>query len=268
MNYCDNLLIIPDVHQKVNWVRSILEKEKGKFDRVLFLGDFFDAFNAEPGSVQETAQFIMRFKSLNPSTIFILGNHDLHYYENLSIFSKGLTPKFARFACSGYSNTNGILLSKYISPEFAASCKVAAAMNGFIFSHGGILPHLWPMLPGHSDLECLDKMLAHFDWVYKDFRIESDNPVFWAGWASGDMHTPGPIWTRFEQEFLDDLPFPQIVGHTPIPLSPRRKGRSWCLDGAASCYGVLSRSGKLRIGFSLNDKNLEDILNAKYKDVA
>ena len=52
------------------------------------------------------------------------------------------------------------------------------------------------------------------------------------------------LWCDWNEEFVDDLPFPQIVGHT-ADAKPRRKGRSWCLDCGQTHYGVLEADGTL-----------------------
>ncbi|MCC5841421.1 MAG: hypothetical protein JJT96_15000 [Opitutales bacterium] len=45
----------------------------------------------------------------------------------------------------------------------------------------------------------------------------------------------------------DELP-PQIVGHTSRS-GPDRKGRSWCLDGEQTCYGILD-GNELEVRFA------------------
>jgi len=50
----------------------------------------------------------------------------------------------------------------------------------------------------------------------------------------------GTTWQDWNLEFSDDeIPLPQIVGHTRSASGARQQGRSWCLDGRQTCYGRL-----------------------------
>jgi len=55
----------------------------------------------------------------------------------------------------------------------------------------------------------------------------------------GDTPIGGLTWFDWNDEFSDDLPLPQIVGHTADEVGARQKGRSWCVDGNQSYYAVL-----------------------------
>ena len=59
----------------------------------------------------------------------------------------------------------------------------------------------------------------------------------------GDAPIGGLTWLDWNDEFSDDLPLPQIVGHTADEVGARQKGRSWCVDGNQSCYAVLENGG-------------------------
>jgi predicted phosphodiesterase len=52
-------LVIPDVHQRVNSVKWILENEKD-YDEVVFLGDWFDSFFDPPkvAGFEETCEYL------------------------------------------------------------------------------------------------------------------------------------------------------------------------------------------------------------------
>lgn len=38
------VLVIPDIHQRIVKTDSILTAEEGNYDKVVFLGDYFDSF--------------------------------------------------------------------------------------------------------------------------------------------------------------------------------------------------------------------------------
>jgi hypothetical protein len=52
-----------------------------------------------------------------------------------------------------------------------------------------------------------------------------------------------PGWLYWVEDFVEapELP-PQIVGHTSR-AGPAQKGRSWCLDGNQTGYGMLGDDG-------------------------
>ena len=56
----------------------------------------------------------------------------------------------------------------------------------------------------------------------------------------------GPLWLDWDSEFVDDLPLPQVVGHTR-GREARRKDRSWCIDATQTCAGLIDPNAGLRI---------------------
>ena len=65
----------------------------------------------------------------------------------------------------------------------------------------------------------------------------------------------GPRWLKagqaldFNFEFSDtEVSLPQVVGHTTSSRGgARSRGRSWCLDGSQTCYGILREDGQLSV---------------------
>lgn len=48
----------------------------------------------------------------------------------------------------------------------------------------------------------------------------------------------GPLWLDWESEFVDELPYRQIVSHS-ADSEPRQKGHSWCIDCGQQAYWIL-----------------------------
>jgi hypothetical protein len=46
------------------------------------------------------------------------------------------------------------------------------------------------------------------------------------------------LWLDWDTEFVDDLPLPQVVGHTR-GAHARNKDRSWCIDCAQTSVALL-----------------------------
>jgi hypothetical protein len=69
------------------------------------------------------------------------------------------------------------------------------------------------------------------------------DPVMDAGAVRGGERydVGGVTWLDWDQEFMDDLPFGQIVGHSWC-VSQRQAGRSHCIDYGQCAYAVLRRN--------------------------
>ena len=71
-------------------------------------------------------------------------------------------------------------------------------------------------------------------------------PFHWIGNIGKSRNGPfdigSPIWLDWDNEFKDDLNFPQIVGHTTSKRNLRNKGNSWCLDCLQTYYGVIENN--------------------------
>ena len=87
------VLIIPDVHCRAFWKYSV-ERFKDEIDSgsmdVVFLGDYLDpyGFEIEDGTVQSITNGIKLFKEIielaktHKNVHLLLGNHDLHYFND------------------------------------------------------------------------------------------------------------------------------------------------------------------------------------------
>ena len=72
-------LIIPDVHGLPAW-RPICEAHP-KAERVVFLGDYFDAFDVSiPDQLANFEEILTFRQNQSPGRVtLLLGNHDYHY---------------------------------------------------------------------------------------------------------------------------------------------------------------------------------------------
>ena len=78
-------IIIGDIHGRNIW-KDIVSKES--YDRVIFVGDYFDSFNI-PGidqihNFKEICQFV---RDSDKEVILLVGNHELHYMSIGQIYS-------------------------------------------------------------------------------------------------------------------------------------------------------------------------------------
>lgn len=227
----------------MDWVGRILAQENGQFERIVFLGDFFDSF--KPAfSAKRICEHLLSLRDTYDCT-FLIGNHDLQYYAGGHTANRLSVPRMGSshpYWCSGYSRTTAEAVARHLPRDFVDACKVAVMRHGHLLSHAGVMPSLLPYTG--DDQTSLEVFLGKtcVEAVHT-LRMDSTNPLWAAGMArGGSARVPGPLWCDFLDEFEDALPWPQIVGHT-ARAGGVWKGRSVCLDANQTLYGVLSDEG-------------------------
>ena len=241
-------LIIPDVHQDIGWVERILEKEgtgNSAPDLIVFLGDYFDSHRPSRlrAGVGDTCLWLNETqRRLGTRAVFLLGNHDIQYLEAKPVCDRYRTPRHLRYKCgSAFSHNAAKLIAKRLAPEFWQQARLFVVVNGWLLSHAGVASAHWPASAATADsLLTLDASCRQA--LQSTLHPGTDaHPLLRAGIVrGGDSPVGGITWLDWDNEFQDALPLPQIVGHTVNPAGARRHGRSWCLDGGQTCYGVLT----------------------------
>lgn len=244
----DACLLIFDPHQDVAWLRAIIEKERHRVSHLLLGGDYFDTDRREEVAGAETmCELLLEVvESWQDRVTVLLGNHDIHYGEAKRWCDQHRNPKHLNYKCSGYTNTKAKQIAKRLDWGFWQKCRLFQCINGWLVSHAGVAGTYW-----HSELElnpAIEALEGHCQVVMEKYPFH-DFALLQAGQARGGDHTLGGItWLDFNFEFSDEeVPLPQIFGHTTSHSGARQKGRSWCLDGYQSCYGILHRSGELEV---------------------
>ena len=247
-------LIIPDVHQDIPWVENILKTEKGNFDEVIFLGDYFDAFK-EKVTIVKTLSYLKELaKSKN--YYFLLGNHDLAYLELLNL--KGLR---ARLTCGGVTSQKLELLRNSDFNEFVSNnCRLFIRRDvgkiPIVFTHAGIHPHI--LL--RNRLTTFEKLCAKALNAILNGNLGLDlKYLVGAGLVrGGDQSYGGITWCDFSEFYYADFTdkFVQIFGHTgKTELARISNGNHACIDGNQTIYAILD-------GVALTIKNIN---SAKFR---
>lgn len=221
-------LIVPDIHERMERLGEALRDRLPEADRVVFLGDWFDAFglvaldrvraaclfiNAnidglELGDAREGTQKIV------PAT-FLFGNHDCHYFFS----NRG-------FRCSGYNWDKQAVIDEAIDPLAVRKFRIFTRVGPYLVSHAGF--HEATLQYARPEVE---------EQAIKDALNGGFDPLFGAGVARGGaLRIGGPTWLDWNAEFEHIEGVPQIVGHTN-GSAVRTKGegsqhKSWCLDAA------------------------------------
>jgi 3',5'-cyclic AMP phosphodiesterase CpdA len=238
----NRVLLIPDVHQHVAWAERVLNAG-ADCDQVIFLGDYFDTGEGDRASIAETCEFLVRTQErLGDRVVFLLGNHDVQYLEAKPYCDRFTRPRHLKYTCgSAYANARAKKVAKHLPAAFWAAARLATFVNGWLISHAGVARPFWPEVP--SPDAALATVLERCANALAQLRGFPD-PLLLPGTCRGGTQPVGGItWQDWDDEFNDAaIPFPQIVGHTSNPVGPRQKGRSWCLDGCQTSFGILTGS--------------------------
>lgn len=247
------VLVIPDVHQSVEWATAILEREQGNFDHVVFLGDFFDSHFSPPqvAGSEATAEFVKRIIDgvYGPATLLI-GNHDLPIMQGYRACRAHKTPH-PSLVCSGYSSSTSKNAHKVLGWADWRRFELFKLVNGRLLSHAGFLGDFW--VTGDTVENNLDALYRESQYALESIELGASR-----FWRCGDYRKDpdrkgpliifgGPVWCDI-REFRDELPLSQIFGHSQKPNTIRQLGCSYCIDGGQSCYLLIEPDGSMKWG--------------------
>ena len=197
-------VILGDTHGRSNWKLAIHQEEP--FDRLIFIGDYFDSFHFNTDEQINNFLDIIEYKKTSgKEVILLIGNHDYHYF-----------PEIGDTSTSGYQR-----VGKYqIEPIIEANrehLQMAYQFGEFFFTHAGV-SSVWldgVFGVGHWDVKFLaDEINELFKFKPLSFGFNGFDPY-------GDSKTQTPIWIRpgslmsankanLRKKII------QIVGHTQM----------------------------------------------------
>lgn len=200
------VLILGDTHGRSNW-KQVLEAHPD-FDKVVFMGDYFDSFDIS--GVEQLYNFneIIRFKeSTDKEVVMLIGNHDHHYFNVGETYSGFKAAHKWDFQDALKKNMHHL--------------QIAYLLDDVLFTHAGVSP-IW-----------MDDVFKWNGWS-KDTVVEVLNEMYLnkpttfnfshSGWDPyGDSVEQGPLWIRprslmKSNKGEDGLKkhFIQVVGHTQV----------------------------------------------------
>ena len=147
------ILVVGDIHGR-DWWNTI---DPTRYDKIIFLGDYFDSFDISKDTQIENFIDILEFKkSLPDKIILLLGNHDIHYIHA------------PRYRCTGFSSRI-LFRARMLFDDNKELFKVAYCIpyNGksYLFSHAGVSKQWYEE---NQDI---------IDQVGLDLLNETDQPV-------------------------------------------------------------------------------------------
>lgn len=195
------ILVIGDVHQKVDLLNRALTHEKD-VDLTVFMGDYCDDFDDNYMEVTTMAEFL-KDSLQNPKRIHLMGNHDINYALPLGTSM-----------CSGYTSWKHELYNSILTAEDWKKMQFFFHIKDYWFSHAGVTRHWFshPMLGISAEL--IDKKIAE---TIPLLVSGEDNCITAVdGYRGGRHRKGGLLWNHFtNSDYFDNIT--QIIGHTPLP---------------------------------------------------
>ena len=223
-------LIIPDIHNQTQNADHWLKTQQ--YDRVVFLGDYFDNFGDSELEARQTALWL-RERMEARDDVFLLGNHDASY----------LFPDSPELECPGFTRAKSRAIHEILEPRHWKRLALAHFEQGWLVSHAGFHP-VWMKEP------TVEKILARCRKAMRLAAKRSIDPILGAGQDRGGMQRfGGPLWMDFDSLY----PIPhinQIVGHTPGREVRERitpDSRNYCLDVKNASVAAILCDGDLTI---------------------
>lgn len=228
-------LIIPDIHDKIDRARRIIDREP--HDRRAFLGDFFDDFPTGAKAAAKTAAFVK--EQLDDEKVdVLLGNHDLSY---------GWGNAVNDFACSGFTKSKWRAIHEVLKwddwKKFKLHLWIPGVRRPWLLTHAGYDFHF--LQDGQELVSTVD---ARCEFALRS--LHSPNPfergvghtILGAGTERGGRQHRGGVlwcdWSKFEPPPGAD----QLVGHTPgrdVRVNDFPEAIAVCIDTGLRHYAVI-----------------------------
>ena len=237
------VLIIPDVHGRDFWKEPCREDKIGKYDKIIFLGDYVDPYEDEglhsKDGVSMLKEIIDFKKAHEDKVVLLLGNHDLHYiYDDIE--------KSSRYD-GIFANEIRLIFNENMDLfQLAFECEFGGKRH--LFTHAGIMASWYERHKeriGELTADNLNKLLET-----RESRIPlndvSPYRMFFPMYSSGSI-----IWSDVQERFrkrdngeIDGIM--QTFGHTRMRKGGFIDQKNWaCLD----CQEAFSftKSGRWKI---------------------
>lgn len=243
------ILIIPDIHQNIGFVDTILLKEKD-WNKIVFLGDYFDSIETPSSdnkiySFKNTCKWInKKYLEFGEKAIWLLGNHDCSYFAtHLDFTFKHYNPQLNYYYCSGWTKSKASTFNKIINPKWIKQVELCCQVGNYICSHAGF--HYNHFKPFKSEIDNIKELYNKWENDKSSFKHIVPHWIYYVGLCRGGFHDVGsPIWLDWNQEFQPIDNINQIVGHTSNNILHKAKSNNYCIDIMQKKYAIYDNETK------------------------
>ena len=217
------LLIIPDLHHHIENAEHWIATQP--FDRVVFLGDYFDDYHDSVSDARRTA-FWLKQRMVTTQDIFLLGNHDAAY----------LFPETPELFCPGFTPAKAKGIHEILRPEHWQRFQLAHAEGDWLMSHAGFYPTWLESITIPNILARCETAMLLAARRKVDSMLHADKFC-------------GPLWMDWDN-LLPIRGIHQIVGHTPddrVREKTTAYSQNRCLDVKNGMAAALLVDGKLTV---------------------
>ena len=231
------ILICGDIHGRTFW-KDAIDKHLDECDKVIFLGDYLDAYpDEEITRRQEKENFeeIIKLKENNKDKVVLLiGNHDFHY------ISDDFTQS-TRYS-SNHARTYKEMFLSHMS-FFKIAHEETVNDKKFLFTHAGVMKSWYERnkdIIGELTIDNLNQLQTFRNGIKTLAEVSK-----YRSWFS-DYYTSSPLWSDVREKIDDnkseidhvvenedscvkEFDY-QIFGHTQMTKNPITTDKWVCLD--------------------------------------
>lgn len=219
-------IVIGDVHGRNYWQRIL---DRILWDKVIFIGDYWDSFNRSFGEQHENFEKIVHLKEEHPDqVVLLLGNHDFQYTP----YALQVGDRYSGFQQAyAYTISHLLQLHKHLFQ--------AAHLDGnYLFTHAGVTKTwLNSTMLAEPDAEIFFKGVALDEYINQVYTASPAYFTFTGSDPYGNDPKSGPFWVRPQSLNEDAVQgYTQVVGHTGVnaigiePVDFLESGRGWFID--------------------------------------
>lgn len=190
-------LVIPDIHLRCAAVDRILDALAGRYEQVVFLGDYLDDFGDTPEETLRVAKWLAA-SIAQPNRFHIVGNHDLAYLAPSS---------FTR--CAGWTPEKMRAAAPVLNLLPRDRLHAAIEIDGWLLSHAGFAP-------AFATCQTAAELVEWSDGQLRTLFAGGRPRIFAAGHGRGGREPVGGMtWCDWDTEFAPTPRLHQLVGHSP-----------------------------------------------------
>lgn len=195
------IIVLGDTHGRLLW-KDVINQD---FDKVVFIGDYFDSFDISFEQQLQNFLDICQYKRDNPDKVVMLtGNHDFHY-----------TPTAMDHGdiYSGFQHRNSWTIRHALEAN-KDIMQMAFQWNEWLMTHAGVTSTWIKSTTKNLKAPKWQKAADHINELYKN----SPRHFLFSGLdGTGDDTTQSCIWVRPRSLMKNPFAYQhikQVVGHT------------------------------------------------------